>query len=75
MTYPISGKFSRILFQAKRVEQHCEGDAQRADKDRGMGTHHSGNCLDGWMDGFTSGYWCCHRSKDCSMAQTLPYAG
>ena len=24
----------------------------------------------GWMDGYTSG-----RSKDCSMAKTLPYAG
>ena len=24
----------------------------------------------GWMDGFRSGYWCCYRSRDCSMAQT-----
>ena len=29
----------------------------------------------GWMDGYTSGCWFCHRSKDCSMAKTLPYAG
>jgi len=27
------------------------------------------------MDGFTIGYWCCHRFKECSMAQALPYAG
>ena len=31
--------------------------------------------MDGWMDGFTIGYWCCHRFKECSMAQALPYAG
>ena len=34
-----------------------------------------GKSLDGWMDGFTIGYWCCHRFKECSMAQALPYAG
>ena len=51
-SHSISGKFSRILFQAKCVEQHCEGDAQRGDQDRGVGTHHSGNCLGGWMDGW-----------------------
>ena len=29
----------------------------------------------GWMDGFTCcGYWFYHRSRECSMAQTLPYA-
>ena len=22
---------------------------------------------DGWMDGFTGGYWCCHCSQDCTM--------
>ena len=33
-------------------------------------------CLvDRWIDGFTSGCWFCKRSKDCSIAQTLPYAG
>ena len=31
--------------------------------------------MDGTMDGFTIGYWCCHRFKECSMAQALPYAG
>ena len=31
--------------------------------------------VDGWMDGFTIGYWCFHRFKECSMAQALPYAG
>ena len=31
--------------------------------------------MDGWMDGFTIGYWCFHRFKECSMAQALPYAG
>ena len=31
----------------------------------------NGGChVDGWMDGFTSGYWCCYRSRDGSMAQT-----
>ena len=23
----------------------------------------------GWMDGFTNGHWCFHRSKDCSMVR------
>ena len=23
--------------------------------------------VNGWMDGFTMGYWCCHRFKECWM--------
>ena len=43
---------SHKLFQAKCAQQHCEGDSQRSDQDRWMGTHHSGNCPGGWMDGW-----------------------